>query len=383
MRKLGAILLLGGGAGVGALAILGARRSKATTTAIDDAVNAPPVALPPSTDTLARLPRFNARLTGYWPYEAVSGTAAERKMEGGVHDRLGNPIQTLEQHLAGKVPYVSVSADPTIFPPGQRIIIDAWPSAVFRVTDVGSRFTGIHKLYRMVGREPLDVAVDSTKTVVPKTASVQVVPGDYFRDKKGLREVAYGKFKDQTVTAGEGAFRNSKDVGIPDLREGRTTEDCEALARAIESELGGRTREERRAAAWAVRNRADLVGRSIAELLAPEGAYGPAARTGGYLSTRRAPTEVSRQVAEEVLGADESADPTAGAFDYWLPESQVRMRQLGDVHRAARSSGDLVRARKYARYAEYGDESAVRAQIKRDGMRPVAVVGAVELLGVV
>lgn len=141
---------------------------------------------------------FQARLTGYWPFAAK--TDAERRMEGGIHDRKGKPLHTLEQHLADRMahPYVSVSGDDAIFPYGQRIEIDAWPGAVFRVVDTGGHFRGASKVYRVSGLEPLDVCVDSKATVVPKTAAtVRIIKGDHF-DRPG-REVAAEKFKGQIV----------------------------------------------------------------------------------------------------------------------------------------------------------------------------------------
>lgn len=141
---------------------------------------------------------FQARLTGYWPFTAK--TEAEKKMEGGHHDRKGKPLHTLEQHLADPSahPFVSVSGDDAIFPYGQRISISTWPNAVFRVTDTGGHFRGSGKVYRVTGLEPLDVCVDSKETKVPKTpATVRIFKGDHF-DKPG-REVASGKFQGQSL----------------------------------------------------------------------------------------------------------------------------------------------------------------------------------------
>ena len=189
--KAGSFLLIGGGlVTVGAI-WYGVRKSSATVEAIQEAVKKGGV--------------FQSRLTGYWPY--VEGlTAKERLMEGGKTDRKGQPLHTLEMHLADPVkhPYVSVAGDYEIFPYGQRILIDAWPNAVFRVVDTGGHFHGAGKLIRVLGHEPLDVAVDSSKTVVPKLASVTIVPGDNFEHGAA---VATGKFKGQTVTAGLGLGR--------------------------------------------------------------------------------------------------------------------------------------------------------------------------------
>lgn len=132
------------------------------------------------------------RLTGYWPYQpGLSGAALV--MEGGKEgaakwrgvraiDRLTGArpqLYTLEQYLRGQAPYVSVSGDPDVWPFGQRIEIDAWPGVVFRVVDTGGHFTGAGKVYRVVGREPLDICVDSSQTVIPnRNATATPVAGD-------------------------------------------------------------------------------------------------------------------------------------------------------------------------------------------------------------
>lgn len=141
---------------------------------------------------------FKARLTGYWPFTAK--TEAEKKMEGGIHDRKGKPLHTLEMHLADRAahPFVSVSGDDAIFPYGQRVEIDTWPGAVFRVVDTGGHFRGTGKVIRVTGLEPLDICVNSKATVVPKTAAtVRIIKGDHF-DKPG-KEVASGKIQGSVV----------------------------------------------------------------------------------------------------------------------------------------------------------------------------------------
>lgn len=153
-----------------------------------------------TTDAVATGGTFQARITGYWPYAAK--TAAEIKMEGGHNDRKGKPIHTLEQHRADPVahPYVSVSGDDAIFPYGQRISIDEWPDAIFRVVDTGGHFRGLNKIQRIANAEPLDVAVDSPATKVKPLATVTIHKGDHF-DKLG-KEIAVEKFKGQVVSVG-------------------------------------------------------------------------------------------------------------------------------------------------------------------------------------
>lgn len=181
------LALLGGGLGLGVLAYLGNRSVNKTVEAVTKAV---------STGG-----QFNARLTGYWPYAAK--TAAEKRMEGGLNDRKGKPIITLEQHRSdpSKYPFVSVAGDPAIFPYGQRLSIDQFPGAVFRVVDTGSHFFGSGKVYRAAGREPLDVAVDSSSTKIIPSATATIIPGDHL--DKGGKTVAFSKFQGQNVTVGE------------------------------------------------------------------------------------------------------------------------------------------------------------------------------------
>lgn len=360
MSKRAAALLIGGGALTAGAVWWASRRSGAVADATKDAV--------------ASGGTFAARLTGYWPY-VESLSAKERLMEGAPMEATGyaarakrkaGPLHTLEMHMADRTkhPFVSVACDYEIFPFGQRLIIDAWPDLIFRCVDTGGHFHGVGKLYRMLGREPLDICVDSSKTVVPKFASVKIALGDNF---EGGKLVATSKFKDQTVTAG--------------LVEARTAQDHDALSRAIESELGDRPREEQVAAAWVIRNRADAAGETIYALLCPHGAYGSPAKSGGYASTRKVSTDRARAIADEVLDAPASADPMGGAIDFWVPSRQAQMRAFGDIHRAAIAGGDLSKAARYERYAGYGTETEVRDQYARDGVRVVRVVGSVELLG--
>lgn len=120
---------------------------------------------------------FQARLTGYWPFQKGL-SAADRLMEGGPRDRMGRPLYTLESYQRGDAPYVSVSGDDAIFPYGQRIELDAWPGVEFRVVDTGSHFRGEGKVYREEGREPLDICVETSASAVPKHAEALVYEGD-------------------------------------------------------------------------------------------------------------------------------------------------------------------------------------------------------------
>lgn len=158
-------------AGVAALFV-----AKRTTTTVKDAVSGASPAAPPGATNSVRL-----HLTGYWPFQEGL-TAKERKMEGAPVDRKGRPLTTVEQHLADPAnTFVSLSGDPDIFPYGQKMLIP-WgdKTVVGRVTDTGSHFHGLGKVFRVAGAEPIDVCVASSSTIIPKkTVDARVVVGDH------------------------------------------------------------------------------------------------------------------------------------------------------------------------------------------------------------
>lgn len=167
--------------------------------------------------THKRYPLVDLRLTGYWPFTARDD---EKKMEGGVFDRKmpsaykdkpdsqqykDHILHTVEQHLADPIshPFVSLSGDDAIWPYGQKLLIP-WTEGrtiVGRVVDTGSHFRGVTKVYRVAGKEPIDVCVDSSKTVVPKIVQAQIVPQDNF--EKGQPLVAVRKLQGQNVVLGK------------------------------------------------------------------------------------------------------------------------------------------------------------------------------------
>jgi hypothetical protein len=356
-RKTNMMLIGGGVALAGGAAYLAFRKSVKTTESVQKAIaGVTDIDTPPS-----ERGKVKVRATGYWPYTARED---ERQMEGGTKDRKGKPIITLEQHLADPAtyPYVSVSGDDALWPYGQRISIDAWPNAVFRVVDTGSHFRGAGKVYRVAGYEPLDIAVNSSKTKVPKLVVATIFPGDNFEHGKA---VATSGFKDQTVVVGEG----------------RTVEDVEALSRAVASELGHCSDEEQKAAAWAMRNRADVLGMTLKQLLAPLGVWGAPSQSKGYASTRRAADKRATENVISVLDAPQTQDPTGGAIEFWVPRLQQQMHMLGCLYRGAVANGDSERAARYARFADYETEDAVREKFQSRGFGVTKVVGDIELLG--
>lgn len=146
---------------------------------------------------------FKVHATGYWPFSAK---ASEKKMEGAPVDRKGKPLHTVEDFLAGKADHVSVSGDDAIFPYGQLLVVD-WggKSIKARVTDTGGHFRGAGKVYRVIGEEPLDFCVESSKTAVPKSnVTAQIIKGDHW-DKAG-KAIATEGLKGQNVMVGLDVF---------------------------------------------------------------------------------------------------------------------------------------------------------------------------------
>ncbi|MDP1829269.1 MAG: peptidoglycan-binding protein [Archangium sp.] len=103
-------------------------------------------AAPPSTPVRPREPvdgfegeQFKARGTGYYPDSSA--------MEGGYVDRKGAKLNTLQDFLSGKAPYVSVAMDSKAFPYGTKLRIPELEAKYgkqieFRVVDTGGAFKG-------------------------------------------------------------------------------------------------------------------------------------------------------------------------------------------------------------------------------------------------
>ena len=183
----------------GTAAFFGGRKAKETETTVKNAIegldNKGAPVLPPGSGVT-----IPVRLTRYWPFKEGM-TAKERLMEGGHKDRLGKPLNALEDFQSGQAPYVSVAADWQIFPYGQRVSIDTWPGVVFRIVDTGGNFFGLKKVYRAVGREPFDICVRSTATPLNPLATATIYPGDHFEAKSGPKTVQFQKIGKPTVGA--------------------------------------------------------------------------------------------------------------------------------------------------------------------------------------
>ena len=105
---------------------------------------------------------YKALLSEYHP----DAPDDEQKMEGGLKDRMKNPIITVQQHTSNrqKFPYVSVAADLALrgaaVEYGTRIYFGSYPDYVFRLVDTGSHFRGPQKKIRKPGYEPFDIATN-------------------------------------------------------------------------------------------------------------------------------------------------------------------------------------------------------------------------------
>jgi 3D (Asp-Asp-Asp) domain-containing protein len=90
-------------------------------------------------DELSSVRSFRARGTGYYPDSSA--------LEGGFNDRLGKPLRTLQDYLAGRADYVSVAMDTRAFKYGTHLRIRQLEAKYgraidFRVVDTGGAFVG-------------------------------------------------------------------------------------------------------------------------------------------------------------------------------------------------------------------------------------------------
>lgn len=123
---------------------------------------------------------INVRLTEYYPFQ-TGLSKKQKQIEGGVFDRRGKPLHSLEDFVEGKAPYVSLACDYTGGPPGNaaefrhygqlvwiprlmldiRKYVDNVPDSLtiipFRLVDTGGNFFGDKKQVRVAGYEPIDV----------------------------------------------------------------------------------------------------------------------------------------------------------------------------------------------------------------------------------
>lgn len=106
----------------------------------------------------------------------------------------------------------------------------------------------------------------------------------------------------------------------------RETDDTEALARVIQSEIGNGTPQQQRHVAWTARNLAREQNQTIAEMVCSP--CGPQKR-GRPLSTRQAPQDSHREIARNVLAKPAGQDPTGGATHFLNPRLQNQLARSG------------------------------------------------------
>ncbi len=107
---------------------------------------------------------IQVRLTEYFPKNT--------KMEGGLYDHKGHPLNTLDDYLDGKVGWVSLARDYLGGPPANAWEFKTYGYKVhmpeicaklgvqyidFRLVDTGGHFYGKDKVVQVSGYEPIDV----------------------------------------------------------------------------------------------------------------------------------------------------------------------------------------------------------------------------------
>jgi 3D (Asp-Asp-Asp) domain-containing protein len=110
-------------------------------------------------DELAVGASFRARGTGYYPDSSA--------LEGGFVDRIGKPLRTLQDYLAGRAEYVSVAMDTRAFKYGTHLRIAQLEAKYgraidFRVVDTGGAFRG-------KGTSRIDVCVKTYRDTLDAT----------------------------------------------------------------------------------------------------------------------------------------------------------------------------------------------------------------------
>jgi len=106
----------------------------------------------------------------------------------------------------------------------------------------------------------------------------------------------------------------------------RETDEAEALARVLQSEIGNGTQTQQRHVAWTARNLAEERDQTIAQMVCSP--CGPQQR-GRPMSSRQEPTDAHREIARKVLAKPPGRDPTGGATHFVNPRLQNKLARRG------------------------------------------------------
>lgn len=104
----------------------------------------------------------------------------------------------------------------------------------------------------------------------------------------------------------------------------------EALGRILASQAHTQSDQVRRAVAWMARNRSSWLRRPLAELGAPGGEWGPIADRRPFATDQPA-TAIERTLADAVLEAPQSRDPSKGATHGFHRGWQDQLARRGHV----------------------------------------------------
>jgi hypothetical protein len=157
--------------------------------------------------------------------------------------------------------------------------------------------------------------------VVRPASRMVAAAGRWFRDLPGVFKVLVGFAAVAVVIASVSAFRNRSAGDMPYV-----SDETEALARVIRSEIGNGSPQQRLHVAWATRNLALEHGQTVAEM-----ACSPCGRQerGRPVSSRQEATDADRLLARLVLAQPAMLDPTGGATHFINPALQDQLAARG------------------------------------------------------
>lgn len=115
-----------------------------------------------------------AKSSGYFPYND--------SMEGGHFDRLGKPLRTLQDYLAGRADYVSVAMDRHVAPYGTRIRIPELEAKYGREIDFRLVDTG--RAFKNKGTSKIDICVKTRQQTYEDTINGHLTV-QFVRERQG------------------------------------------------------------------------------------------------------------------------------------------------------------------------------------------------------